>query len=76
MDTTPTSYSRRRAASGRVKGLAHLVPLEDGAGPEWRRLARTALCGFRPRRSWSATTAPVWEDNCLRCQERATGEFR
>lgn len=77
MDTTPApTLSRRRAASGRVHGLAHLVKMDAGTGPDWRRLHRTALCGFRPRRSWSAVTAPVWEDTCLRCEAKATGVER
>lgn len=63
---TGQAVARRRASSGRLRGLAHLVEVDDDRPVGWR-LAPAALCGFRPRRHWSNVDAPAWEDSCARC---------
>lgn len=68
--STPTLH-RRRAESGRLRGLAHLVPerrasrYTDTVAP----LDRYALCGFRPKRGWARYPAPDYETTCARCEE-------
>lgn len=66
-----TSLARRRARTGSLRGLVHLVPVApDDGRPAWRRLDRTALCGFTARRFWSDIEPPEWESDCPRCLAR------
>lgn len=60
-----TPVARRRAMSGRVRSLAHLVPVDQARND---RLMSVALCGFKAKRSWSAQEAPAWEETCSRCE--------
>lgn len=65
-----SAYVRRRASSGRVRSLGHLVPV-TGDPTTWTGLSATAACGFRPGRSWSTVEAPTWEATCERCADKA-----
>jgi hypothetical protein len=52
--------------------MAHLVRMEAAdERPVWMRLHRKALCGFKPKRSWSAVEAPGWEETCPKCEAAA-----
>jgi hypothetical protein len=62
---------RRRASSGHVRGLAHLVAIAEGDEPEWQRLSTKAKCGFKPKRSWSTIEAAAWEQTCPKCEAKA-----
>jgi hypothetical protein len=64
-ETTAPTLHRRRASSGRLRGLAHLVRDADYG------LSVKALCGFQPKRHWSTTEAPQWEETCEACQQAA-----
>jgi len=60
--------ARRRINTPVNRGVAHLVPVGQGGGPEWQRIAGISLCGSRPRRSFAHEEAPEWERTCPRCE--------
>lgn len=71
-ETLALSLSRRRASSGRLRGMAHLVRMEPADSRlVVTRLALKALCGFKPKRHWSVVEAPSWEETCPKCEAAA-----